>query len=78
VLSLGAGLGVTTAAYSVVHALLLQDVGIAEPGRALFVMTPESGRFAVDRLSPADVERLKAAQHQCSTLAASLDIRPGR
>ena len=51
VLSLAAGVAVTTAAYSVVDAIFLRDLGIPDPERVAFVVTPWDGRLMTGSIS---------------------------
>jgi predicted permease len=74
IISLGIGVAVTTAVYSVVAALLLADPGIADPDRAAFVVTPASGHFQQGSLSDLDFDDLKQQQTSFASLSASAAI----
>ena len=67
--SLGLGVGVTTAVYSLIHSLLWQAPGVHEPGR-LVVLTTE-GRPSASPISRADLDELAVAQTTFTGLAAS-------
>jgi putative ABC transport system permease protein len=71
VMSLAVGLGVTTAVYSVVDAIFLRDLGIVDPARLVFVVTPYDGRALPGSISQPDFEELRRAQTSFSTLSAS-------
>jgi len=76
VISLAAGVAVTTAVYSVVDSLILADSGIAEPDRAVFVVAPVNGRVQHGSLSDLDFEDLKRTQTSFSSLSAGAAITP--
>lgn len=76
VVSLAVGVGVTTAVYSIIDAVLLRDLGIREPHRVAFVVKGNSGGARVASLSASDFDDLLAAQHCFANVAASLDIYP--
>jgi predicted permease len=76
VISLAAGVAVTTAVYSVVDALMFTDPGIAEPDRAAFVVTPVNGRVQQGSLSDLDFDDLKRTQTSFSSLSAGVAISP--
>jgi predicted permease len=76
VISLAAGVAVTTAVYSVVASLMLADPGITEPDRAAFVVTPVNGRVQHGALSDLDFDDLKRAQTSFSSLSAGVSIMP--
>ncbi len=75
VLSLAIGVGVTTAVYSVVDSIFLRDLGIADPDRVVFVVTPFDGRFLKGTVSRPDFEDLRAAQTSFSNLSAAALFR---
>lgn len=75
VLSLAIGVGVTTAVYSVVDSIFLRDLGIADPDRVIFVVTPFDGRFLKGTVSRPDFEDLRAAQTSFSSLSAAALFR---
>ena len=76
VISLAAGVAVTTAVYSVVDSLMLADSGIAEPDRAAFVVAPVNGRAQYGSLSDLDFDDLKRTQTSFSSLSAGVAIAP--
>ncbi len=76
VLSLAAGVAVTTAVYSVVHAILLRDVGIHDPDRVAFVVTPYDGRLLKGSISEPDFRDIRAAQTSFSRISASALFSP--
>lgn len=76
VLSLASGVAITTAVYSVVDTLMLADLGVADPDRAAFVVTPGFGRAQLGSLSDADFDHLKASQQSFSGLSAAMAISP--
>ncbi len=75
VLSLATGVGVTTAVYSVVDSIFLRDLGIKDPDRVVFVVTPFDGRFLKGTVSRPDFEDLRAAQTSFSSLSAAALFR---
>ncbi len=72
VLSLAAGVAVTTAVYSVVDTLLFTRFEARDPGSLAFVTAPRSGKMQRAMLSEPDVEALKAAQRSFERLSGSL------
>ena len=76
ILSLASGVAITTAVYSVVDTLMLADLGIAQPDRAAFVVTPISGRVQYGSLSDADFTHLKASQQSFNSLSATIAVSP--
>ena len=76
IISLGAGVAVTTAVYSVVSAMMLAGPGIAEPDRAAFIVTPVNGRVQQGSLSHLDFDDLKRQQTSFSSLSAAAAIAP--
>ena len=76
VVSLAVGLGVTTAAYSVVASLLFTSSGIPEEEELVSVMTAWDGRLVNGGISTADVEDLRAAQQSFASLTAYTLFRP--
>ncbi len=75
VVSLAAGVAVTTAVYSVVENMP-EDPGVAEPERVIFVATPTSVRPRAGSVSAPDFADLRAAQTAFSSIAASAAIQP--
>ena len=76
VLSLAAGVALTTAVYSVVDTLILADLGVSEPDRAAFVLTPGAGLAQIGSISDPDFEDLRSAQTSFSSLSAAAVILP--
>ncbi len=76
VVSLAAGVAVTTAVYSVVDTLLLADPGVADPGHIAVLVTPYGGRAQRATVSDLDFEDLRRAQTSFRTLSASAVIQP--
>src|SRR5260221_9023671 len=76
VLSLAAGVAVTTAAYSVVDAIFLRDLGIRDPERVAFVVTPWDGRLMTGSISEPDFRDLRAAQTSFRNLSAFASFAP--
>src|SRR5262245_39617005 len=75
-LSLAVGVGVTTAAYSVVDSIFLIELGIQEPERLAFVVTPDAGRMLTGSISEPDFEDLRSAQSTFSRVSASAMVLP--
>jgi putative ABC transport system permease protein len=76
IVSLAAGLALTTAVYSVVDTVLLADLGVADPDRTVIVVTPYGGRAQRGSVSDLDFEDLRRAQTSFSSLSASAVIQP--
>ena len=77
VLSLATGVAVTTAVYSVVDSLFLSDLGIAEPERVAFLVSPTGrGNFRPHSISDLDYADLRAAQTSWSSIAATAILQP--
>ena len=76
VVSLAAGVALTTAVYSVVDTLILADLGVADPDRAAFVLTPYGGRAQLGTISDPDFEDLRRAQTSFASLSAATVIQP--
>jgi hypothetical protein len=76
VLSLALGVGVTTAVYSVVDAIFLKDLGIPDPARLVFVVTPYDGRLLRGSISEPDFLDLRRAQSSFSSVSASASFSP--
>jgi predicted permease len=76
IVSLAAGVAVTTAVYSVVENILPEDPGVAEPEQVIFVATPISVRPRAGSVSAPDLEDLRAAQTAFASIAASAAIQP--
>jgi len=71
VLSLAIGVGVTTAAYSIVENLFFRDGGIADPDRVAFIATPYSGRMRTGAVSEPDFQDLRQSLRSLTNLVAS-------
>lgn len=71
VLSLAIGVGVTTAAYSIVENLFFRDPGIADPDRVAFIATPYSGRMRTGTVSEPDFQDLRQSLRSLTNLSAS-------
>lgn len=71
VLSLAIGIGLTTAVYSVIDSLFLEDLGIREPDQVVFVVTPFDGRSLSGSISRPDFEDMRTAQTSFSSVSAS-------
>lgn len=73
IVSLGAGVAVTTAVYSVVRSLFADDLGVPDPDNVAFVVEGGGPQYAL--LSPPDFEDLKAADRSFGAVAASATTR---
>lgn len=76
VVSLAAGVAVTTAVYSIVDTMFVSDLGVAGAERVVFIATPMGGRTQVSSVSDPDFEDLRTAQTSFSAVAASLPLLP--
>jgi predicted permease len=76
IVSLAAGIALTTAVYSVVDTMLLADLGVSDPDRAAIVVTPHGGRAQRGSISHLDFEDLRRVQTSFSSLSASSPIQP--
>ena len=76
VLSLAAGVAVTTAVYSVVDSLFLSDLGIADPDRVAFVTTDSGGTGRGGTVSDLDFEDVRDAQTTLRSMSATTAIFP--
>ena len=72
VLSLSAGVAVTTAVYSVVDKLLLSEIGASDPDTLAFVMSASNGRRHHAEVSDQECQELRDAQRSFTLLSASL------
>ena len=70
VLSLGLGVSVTTAVYSIVDAIFLKQSGIHDPDRVAFVVTPYDNRLLKGSVSEPDVMYLRGGLTSFSALSA--------
>jgi predicted permease len=76
IVSLAAGVAVTTAVYSVVDTLLLADLGVADPERAAVLVTPFGGQAQRSSISELDFEDLRRSQTSFSMISAAAAIQP--
>jgi ABC-type antimicrobial peptide transport system permease subunit len=76
VVSLAAGVAVTTAVYSVIDSMFVGDLGVAGAERVTFVTTPGGGMGPSGLLSDADFADLRAAQRSFASLSTSLSLLP--
>ena len=76
VVSLAAGVAVTTAVYSVVDTLLLAGQGVADPQHLGVLMTADGARVQRYTVSDLDFEDLRHAQTSFGSLSASAAIQP--
>lgn len=76
VLSLAVGLGLTTAAYSVIASLCFTTSGIPDEDRLVSVVTAWEGRLVDGGFSTVDVEELRASQRSLASLTAYTIFRP--
>ncbi len=72
VASLGLGLGVTTAVYSLVDSLLWKAPPVRDAGRLMVLTTGESSPLSL--ISRPDFEHLRSAQESFAVLAAAMRI----
>lgn len=72
--SLAVGLAMTTTAYSIVESLLFRNLGVREPERVAFVVTPFEGRLVQGVMTDRDFEEVRASQRSFATLSASASI----
>ena len=73
-LSLAVGIGVTTAAYSVVSSVFFKSSGIADERDLASVMTPWGGRLSGGGISTPDFEDLRTGQRAFSAMTASATL----
>jgi putative ABC transport system permease protein len=71
ILSLAAGVAITTAVYSIVDSVFMRGLGIREPDRVAVVVEPQSGRLLPGTVSEPDFRDLRASQTSFSHVAAS-------
>jgi hypothetical protein len=74
VVSLAVGLGVTTAAYSVVANLFFAPSGVADEHRVVVLATRWEGNLVSGGISRSDYEDVRAAQTSFSSLTASAGL----
>ncbi|CAN5707055.1 ABC transporter permease [soil metagenome] len=75
ILSLAAGVGVTTAVYSVVDSIFWKDTGISHPETLAVVTSPANGRMRGMPLSRPDYDDLRAGQRSLELLAATEPVQ---
>ena len=71
VLSIAIGVGVTTAAYSIVANLFFRGLNVPDPGRLVFIVTPYSGHMRTGSISDPDFQDIRSTLRSFSTLSAS-------
>src|SRR5215472_3132045 len=71
ILSLAAGVAITTTTYSIVDGVFLRGQGIRDPDRLAVVVTPYSERLMTGVVSEPDFRDLQAAQTSFTHLSAS-------
>jgi len=76
IVSLAAGVAVTTAVYSVVDTLLLADIGVADPERTAVLVTPFGGQSQRSSISEPDFEDLRRTQTSFGMMSAAAAIQP--
>ena len=76
IVSLAAGVAVTTAVYSVVDTLLLADIGAADPERTAVLVTPFGGQSQRSSISEPDFEDLRRTQTSFGMMSAAAAIQP--
>ena len=74
VVSLAAGVAITTAVYSVVDSLLFADLGISAPDRVVSIATLSNGRSREAAITELDLEYLRAATTRFAGVAASVAV----
>jgi len=76
VLSLGIGVGVTTAVYAVVDAIFLKDLGIRDPTRVVFLVRPGGIVLMRTPIPAEEFDRLRPPPPSFDTLSASTQFFP--
>ena len=76
VISVAAGVAVTTAVYSVVDTLFVTDLGVTEPDRVAFVVTRSDGRAQRAALTAQDFDDLRASQTTFNLISGVVAILP--
>ena len=74
ILSLAVGLGVTTAAYSIVDSLFFAPSGIADEDRVVKLATRWEGNLVVGGISRPDYEDIRSAQKSFTDVTASTGL----
>ena len=77
ILSLGIGLSTTTIVYSIIRTVLFDGIGIPEPDRVGFVVTPHDGRLLKGSVSESDFRTFASTQSSFAAVAASVPLRIG-
>ena len=74
VLSVSIGIGVTTAAYSILYSLIWKPITIADPSRVVFVANLAIGQASPLRtyVSKPDFEDLQKSVHSLASVAGSV------
>ena len=67
ILSLAAGVAITTAMYSIVDGVFLRGQGIRDPDRVAVVVTPYSGRLMTGVVSEPDFRDLRRRRRRSRT-----------
>jgi putative ABC transport system permease protein len=76
VVSLGVGVGVTTAVYAVVDAIFLKDLGIRDPSRLVFLVRPGGTVLMRTPIPAAEFDRMRTSPPSFETLSASAQFFP--
>jgi predicted permease len=76
VLSLGIGVGVTTAVYAVVDAIFLKDLGIRDPARLVFLVRPGGIALMRTPIPSSEFDRLRPPPSSLETLSGSAQFFP--
>jgi hypothetical protein len=74
ILSLAFGVGVTTAAYSVVDSIFWKETGIRDPETVLFITAPDRELLRPAQLSQPDFDDVRASQKSFSSVGASEEV----
>ncbi len=76
VVSLAAGVAITTAVYSVVDSLLFAGLGIDDPDRVVSIATLSNGRSREAAITEPELEHLRASTSSFAAVAASVVVYP--
>src|SRR5262249_56076925 len=76
VLSLAAGVAITTAVYSIVDGVFLRGAGIPDPNRLAVIVTPYSRRMMAGTGSPPGFPGLPSAPTALTTPSPSPPVPP--
>jgi hypothetical protein len=74
VLSLAVGVAVTTGVYSIVDAIFLSGLGVRDPDRVAFVVSPYGGRLLLGSMSKPDFDDVRSAQTSFSSISSSASV----